>query len=312
MRNIWLFAGLEARLLAEPVQADYAEGALSLVGYRASPKVAAPGDTVTLRLYWRANERLEWRYYHSTHLMTHPEVTSLAQDDIRMGGWIGWQTDTWFPGVVMRDVVRLELPEDAPAPQSYWLTLRVFIWPGHEYKIENYNKTWGVPPNEADRPAFDEETLVVFSLPSLPEADPPTPPAGAVYRFADGFTLSGVDLPDSAEAGGTLPLDFWWQTGADVSGDFSQFVHLIQAGGEDYFGYDGPPFGGSFPTADWPAGMQAVDHWQVPLPDDLPPGEYEVHTGMYSPNTGERLAVTDAEGAAVQDFSILLGSLTVE
>jgi hypothetical protein len=310
--NIWLLPTIEARLLTEPVQAEYMDGALSLVGYRVSRDVVQPGGNTAVRLYWRANDRLPKRYYLSAHLVTHPDVDSVTQNDIRIGGWTGWQTNTWFPGVVMRDVVRLDLPEDAPTPKSYWLILRVFEWEGHEYRIDDLSKTVDVPISQTGQPLFEENVLILSSIPAVSDSPIAESPTEADYQFDDGFKLTGYSLPAAGELGETLPIGFWWQTQTDVEGEMTQFIHMIHVNGVDYAGFDQPTFGGSFPTSDWPARMQVVDEVGFPLPEDLPPGEYRVYTGMYAAQTGERRPVSGSDGQPVQDFSIFLGTVLLE
>ena len=57
-----------------------------------------------------------------------------------------------------------------------------------------------------------------------------------------------------------------------------------------------------------PAGCKANtidDEHPIDVPADLPPGQYQVEIGVYDPNTGARLPVTDAAGQ-VQGDAILL------
>lgn len=310
--RIWLFPAVENRLLAQPVQAEYGDGALALVGYRASPDVAAPGGKVTVRLYWQAGQPLTSEYFVSAHLVSQPEIESMAQSDLPLGGgWTGWSTETWLPGVVMRDVVRLQLPGDLPTPASYWLILRVWETSGNHRRID-LSETTDLPLTRSDRPTVEPDVLVLFSLPVLGDAPVEPPPVEADYRFADGFTLTGYALPNTGELGGSLPLAFWWTAQADGGGDYTQFIHLLQVGGDEFTGHDQPPFGGSFPTSDWPAGMAAMDAVSVPLPEDLPPGQYHVYTGLYAPATGERQSVAAPDGQPVPDFAIDLGTVTLE
>jgi hypothetical protein len=49
----------------------------------------------------------------------------------------------------------------------------------------------------------------------------------------------------------------------------------------------------------------------VPLPADLPPGDYQVIVGLYSLETQARLPVLDAQGRPVADNQITLGTVHV-
>jgi hypothetical protein len=313
--NIWLFPTVEARLLAEPVQADYLDGTLSLAGFRLSRDVLYPESDVTLRLYWQADTHLPEDYFVSAHLVTRPDAASVAQADRPLGGYAGWRSTTWRPGVMMKDVVQLHLPGDIPTPASYWLVLRVW-WPT-EYVNSGlvYDSIEYVPVTQADRQLLDSETMILLSLPAIPregETQGEEPPNEAKYQFSDGFILAGYALPETGTAGESFPVAFWWTTETDVEPALVQFIHLFHSNGEDVVRFDQPPFGGTFPTSDWPPSIEVQDALDIPLPEDMQPGEYRVHTGMYILETGERRTVTGSDGQPVQDSSIYLGTVTIQ
>jgi len=312
---VWALPTVEARLLAQPAEVEYADGALSLVGYRLSENVLAPGDEVTITLYWKANERLQRDYFVSAHLLTRPGGTSIAQGDRPFGGWLGWRAETWIPGIIMRDRLTVQLPAHMDTPRSYWLITRVW-WPdkihrkGDHIRLNQINQ---VLITQTDRQLLTEDTLVLESLPVIAEGTAPEPPpTEANYRFDGGFMLSGYFLPTTVQSGEPLTLEFWWQTEADVDLELVQFIHLRPSNSDETYAYDQPPFSGTFPTSDWPAGVIARDVRRVDLGDDFPPGEYNIFTGMYSPETGERCPVTGGDGQPIQDDAILLGTLTIE
>jgi hypothetical protein len=124
------------------------------------------------------------------------------------------------------------------------------------------------------------------------------------YNFDNGLSLSGYSLDND---GDTLTLQFAWEARSAPDRPYTQFLHLFDAEGEFVFGHDQPPFDGAFPTDAWPAGLRARDTWQVALPEDLPPGEYHVLTGLYDSATQVRVPVQDAAGSPVQGDLIDLG-----
>ncbi|MBN1963768.1 MAG: hypothetical protein JW910_03920, partial [Anaerolineae bacterium] len=98
-----------------------------------------------------------------------------------------------------------------------------------------------------------------------------------------------------------------------VTASLTQFVHLLAEDGTAYPLYDGEPFDGRFPLADWPGDVTLHDDAvTVSLPPDLPPGEYRVLTGLYDVATVIRVPVVDGVGRAVPDNSIPLGTVRVE
>jgi hypothetical protein len=300
--HLWLFPAWEARLDATPVQASYLDDTLELVGYRIAPDVAGPGDSLDLTLYWRAHRFLDDTYWVSAHLLDNLDNSSVAQVDADMGADYGavYVPDTaWLPGTVVRQRLRLQIPEDLSAPQS--LRVMVRVW----------HRERDVWIDQTDRQMIGEDTIILYQLPVVADGDVLEPVTRADYRFSENFALYGYALPPTGAPGEPLLLRLWWQTDSDVSVTLQQYVHLIGADEASTLTYDRPPFGGRFPTCDWPGGAAFVDEWEIVLPDDLQPGEYEVATGLYDPQTLARQPVTDGAGVPVTDSNITLGTLSV-
>ena len=53
------------------------------------------------------------------------------------------------------------------------------------------------------------------------------------------------------------------------------------------------------------------DQYDLTIPLDAPPGEYQIEVGMYVAETGEQLPVFNADGR-VEDKRMLLGTVWVE
>jgi hypothetical protein len=312
--TVWLFfsllllPALEARYSANPVQVDYDGGLLSLVGYRVFPEMVKPGDEVALTLYWRANRPLSTDYSVSVHALSHPDIDSVAQaDDLHVGAI---PSTVWFPNIVNSKTIYLQLPRNLPIPASYWLTLRV--WSGPWPLGRPWSDTVGLPVSRSEnRALLGEDSVVLASVPALPETPPAAPLTAATYRFtSDGFTLSGYTLPDTPVETHQLTTEFQWATDNKPNRRLTQFFHLIPRQSGEPFGFDQQPFAGSFPTDEWPTRVHVTDKWTLDLPDSLPAGTYDAYTGMYDLNTMERAAVIDSEGNAVPDNAIFLGSVT--
>lgn len=103
-----------------------------------------------------------------------------------------------------------------------------------------------------------------------------------------------------------MDLKFWWRKSNAFASDPIQFLHLI-GNGQAVYTNDQQPFGGGFPVSDWPSGVDLMDE----LPSDLPPGQYDVYTGLYEWPSLARLNVVDAGGQAVVDNTIRLGTLVL-
>ena len=306
--SLFLLPAVEARSLTHAVDVDYDNGLVSLVGYDVQPEVVTPGDLVAVTLYWRANQPLTTDYSVSLHMLGHPDIVTGAQSDDLHAGPI--PSTAWFPGVVVEKTLYIQTPRNLPAPASYWLTAR--IWSGPWPLGRPWQDTTGLPVTSAgDRRMLGEDSVILTSIPVLPRNPATEAATSAGYTFgSDGLTLTGYTLPTEPVQTHTLPVRFDWATAAKPTRDLTQFFHLTPVDGGDVIPFDQQPFGGRFPTIDWPANARFSDAWQVRLPDDLPAGDYEVRTGLYDVTNLERAAVADSAGQPVPDNSIRLGTIT--
>ena len=108
--------------------------------------------------------------------------------------------------------------------------------------------------------------------------------------------------------GQPLRLTLYWQALAPLPHDYTVFVHLRNADGGTVAQADHRPLGNMYPTTLWPVGETIREGSDLPLPPDLPPGNYELWTGLYLLETGERLPLqNDASG----ENAVQLGVLSV-
>ena len=112
----------------------------------------------------------------------------------------------------------------------------------------------------------------------------------------EGISLEGYDLDASRyHPGSIVYLQLWWACDAQVTRDWKVFTHLLGPAKPDgsyvWAGDDAEPGQGSVPTSTWQIGELILDEHQLPLPADLPPGEYLLEIGLYEANSGRRAAV---------------------
>jgi hypothetical protein len=88
------------------------------------------------------------------------------------------------------------------------------------------------------------------------------------------------------------------------------FVHLTAPDGFVKTQHDQPPFGGAWPTSHWQAGEVYSDRYDLTLDEGVTPGQYLLLAGMYSPATGERLAVLDGPTGPAP-ATVLLGQVNM-
>jgi hypothetical protein len=136
-----------------------------------------------------------------------------------------------------------------------------------------------------------------------PGASPNNNDLGPAIEFV-GYGLTG-----GARAGESLPLDLSWRVVKDTAGaqlPLSLFVHLLDERGEFAAGRDLL----AFPTAGWQEGDWWKQQNDVPIPADLPPGQYQIEFGVYSQADGTRWRVYDPSGKDIGD-RVLLGTVMV-
>ena len=102
-------------------------------------------------------------------------------------------------------------------------------------------------------------------------------------------------------------LSLVWQASPQVLTDYTVFVHLVDAAGNRLAGVDGQP---PVPTSQWARDEVVIDERVVPIPDDLPAGDYWLAVGLYHLDTGERLPIFDSSGTVESDGLMLPISLT--
>ena len=144
---------------------------------------------------------------------------------------------------------------------------------------------------------FDQTRLIQYGL-----AQPAT-----VFEvneiFGDLVGLQSAEYPPTVKAGVILPLTFHWQVTQPPAADYTIFVQLIDINGRLAAQHDGLPQGGYHPTSRWQEAEIIVDRHGLLLPETLPPGDYRLIVGLYSPADGVRLAT--ASGADFVDLGIV-------
>jgi hypothetical protein len=140
----------------------------------------------------------------------------------------------------------------------------------------------------------------------------PTPALPLAVTFGGMIDLVGADLPTQAEAGIELPFTLFWQARAPVDFDYTAFAHLLDAQGNKVAQLDWQPRDsmGPLPTGAWPQNWPVNDALHLPIPPDLPVGDYTLLIGWYNWQNGNRLP---AQGERViGGDAVELGPLRIE
>ena len=129
---------------------------------------------------------------------------------------------------------------------------------------------------------------------------------------ADQLVLRGVTLK---RLPGQLIVTPAWDVRGRPSADYQAFVHVIDSAGQTVAQVDVAPGGGDAPpTSAWLPGQQIAVPLPLALPNDLPPGTYQITLGMYDPQNGQRLPFTGgtpADATRAGPNALLLDTITL-
>jgi hypothetical protein len=94
-------------------------------------------------------------------------------------------------------------------------------------------------------------------------------------------------------------LQLVWQAKPRAWADYTVFLHLLDSRGERVAGLDVQP---AVPASAWARGEIVVMTYApatsraLPIPHNLPAGEYRLAVGLYEPASGQRLPVRGVGG----------------
>ncbi len=264
------------------VQVDFGDR-LRLVGLDNLPDnlIVEPGQPaeLTATLYWRALRELDTNYAVFLHLDA-PNGQTYATVDERHPDNI--PTRNWPPGLYLRNPLHLIIAPDTP-PIRYDINVGVY------------------DPDTGERLAIAPGGSTTYTLGSIHVAQPPPHLTGEPLAvFGPGINLLQVDRPTHQNT----TLTFYWQTVQPINGDYTIFVHLLDAQGNLLGQLDGVPYDGLYPLADWLPGQIITDVRA------LPPMQLDelnaVAIGLYDPVSGERLPAKDAQGNLLLNNSLTI------
>ncbi len=284
----------------------WADGRVHILGYDLAADTVRAGEPLELIIYQSVSEPLDsiWMPY-----------TRLGPVEAR------WTTDSrvltnqWQPGEVI--VERYELPVP-------------FTLPPGEYPLQlGYADLIG---GRAELPfSGGEATVDLGTIRVLPHIDAPSKQVleQALANLDNQIALVNAraragwqardanwgDEPLTVRAGRPLHLTLTWRALVAPRASYTVFIHLIDGAGRPVAGHDYTPLGGSCPTylwfPKWLSGQTFTDPYRLPIPADLPPGDYWLEVGMYGMTSLRRLPVVDLAGNLSGD-RVILGPVRVE
>jgi hypothetical protein len=277
--------------LDHPLNVKAGEGgnAIELLGYSLDRESVAAGQTAYLTLAMRAA-------ITPTHILM-PYAT-LGNRELR------WTTDSrlltpeWLPNEVIVERYEIPIAFDTLAGD-------------YDLKLGFSDLTTGqdvLQPEALQTLHVDESTRPHADVPSDALAD-----FSAQIALLDA-TADGVptapELPTiTVKPGETIGVWLNWLAQQQVDESYTIFVHLIDGSNRLIAQRDYTPMGGAFPTQlwipQWIAGQSVNDPYQIKVPDDLPPGDYFIETGMYGMTSQRRVPIVGRDGSLAGDRVIL-------
>jgi hypothetical protein len=289
--------------MAAGVQANFG-GEMMLLGYDFPERRTQPGGTLPITLYWQALRPMTRSYIVSNHLLNSADLQQWGGRDRVPKDY--YSTMLWTPGEVVRDDYQVPVSPAAP-PGVYRLDVGVYV--------AESGVAWPVPLVK-DGKALDANSALIAPVkvggpPPGVTVQKPTPQVPRADRLGGAITLLGYDLQSEA---GLLSLTLYWRCDARLPADYTTFVHVRRRDGKSSVPaaqMDRPPAEGAYPTSLWDPGEVIRDVVRIPIPPQVPPGDYEIAAGLYQFGTGVRLPVADAAGNRPADDAIVLTTIAV-
>jgi hypothetical protein len=152
-------------------------------------------------------------------------------------------------------------------------------------------------------------TFIVVGNPPQVRTEVAHPKSLITFGTDGTIRLAGYN---TALDGRTLTVTLEWDVPTDrpmEAVDAKTFVHVYNRDGELVAQTDMRPGNGTMPPANWLPGI-FEDTYTLTIPDDVPPGEYQIALGLYDPETLIRLS---AQGEGVESENrLFIGTITVD
>ncbi len=272
---------------------------LAILGVSAGPAQLIPGETASVTVIWQALQPMRDDYSVFVHLVN-AEGLTIAQADTMPGGGL-LPTSQWTPGQTRAERYAVTIPAAAYTPDR-----------GH-WAVGMYDHNTGQRlPLRLDRTdpalaaAADADSLR-FGAAEI-AARPGEIPNRIMARFADNVTLAGYNFSSrSIRAGEPVTVTLFWQARGPVTGDYTTFAHLLDAGFGTFGGHDSTP---QPPTKAWQPGQIVTDTHTFTVSPEAAPGFYQIEASLYTRPDFDRLGLLQTPGAEGAD-RLLLGPVRV-
>lgn len=129
-----------------------------------------------------------------------------------------------------------------------------------------------------------------------PPASEPVTVTETSIAWQDGPVLLGLDSAETTlQPGATALFNVSWLLPEAQTRDLQTFYHLVDQAGMIVAQSDQRPVAGRWPLPVWEAGERVDERVTLVLPDDLPPGSYDLNVGWYDATGRLRLEGNSAD-----------------
>ncbi len=153
-----------------------------------------------------------------------------------------------------------------------------------------------------------QQRLLLTDLQIVPRSMLRRLPGGVTplqVSFGDEIELRGYRIEGQAVLGETIRVTYYWYARNYPTAVYAVFNHLMTPDGQLVDQADGWPQGGTLLTTQWRRGEYIEDPYTLQIPSDAPPGPYQLLTGLYDANSGDRLPVVQ-NGQRMPDDRLLI------
>lgn len=257
--------------LDRPNPSDHSLGPLALVGY-ILPETIRPGEDIWAWLYWqcRASRSACQAALTDSLTITLDDIDQTIERPLFANATPETAGD-WQPGQVRRAVYHLPTTPRLTG-QTVQITLSLSTTNGL------VDPTIGLPaialetrPRQFEPPAMEQPLEVTLGQPPR-------------------LKLLGYDSQPNffQSSDRQLHVTLYWQAVAEMTTNYTVFVHLLNRDQQVVAQADAYPLAGQAPTKSWLPGEILTDHYTLTLPE-LPAGEYQLIAGLYNATDGSRL-----------------------
>ncbi len=256
------------------VDANFADQ-VKLLGYSLPTHRTEPGGGLPLTLYWQSLDPVLGDYVIFDKLLNENQVAFGGYDRLPREFY---STILWADGEVVDDGFSVPVSPGAP-PGVYQLHIGL-------YSLET-GEPVSLPLMHEGQPT---ETTSVVVGPIKVGGPPPdvviTDPKPQFPRnqpFGGVITLLGYDLVINET---TMDITLYWRSDAQISTDYTTFLHLRDKANQNVAQQDNPPAQGRYPTSLWDPGEIIIDKLILPIDGQLPVDIYTPVIGLYNLDIG--------------------------